>query len=226
MRLFVNLLLWFFLWLSMLPLWLGQRSRSGKDVIVLCGILLVALMLSACSSQAAQMDVSAAVALTTVAPTAQSTFTATPRPSSTNTRLPTLTPTVTGTPLPMDTRHPLNSATAILTATAVYTQTPTPATQLVVTPTRAAIILRPTNTPATPAANSNPNGFTCVGGCTEQPDPSCAIKGNVNAKGDHIYHMPGGKNYALTRIKPVEGDRWFCTEQEAQDAGFRAARSQ
>ncbi len=63
--------------------------------------------------------------------------------------------------------------------------------------------------------------FTCIGGCAVPPDPSCAIKGNVNSKGEKIYHTPGSRYYDRTDIKPEEGDRWFCTEQEARDAGFR-----
>ena len=65
------------------------------------------------------------------------------------------------------------------------------------------------------------NPFQCVGGCTTPPDPSCAIKGNVNSSGEKIYHTPGGAFYNRTDIKPEEGDRWFCTTAEAQAAGFR-----
>lgn len=67
--------------------------------------------------------------------------------------------------------------------------------------------------------------FTCEGGCATAPDPSCAIKGNVNSEGEPIYHVPGGRSYNSTDIKPEEGDRWFCTEAEAQAAGFRAAEN-
>lgn len=69
---------------------------------------------------------------------------------------------------------------------------------------------------------AQPNAFTCVGGCAIPPDSSCAIKGNVNSKGELIYHMPGWRDYNRTDIKPEEGDRWFCTPEEAQNAGFRA----
>lgn len=68
--------------------------------------------------------------------------------------------------------------------------------------------------------------FICTGGCAVSPDPSCAIKGNVNSRGDFIYHVPGGRDYNRTDIKPEEGDRWFCTEAEAQAAGFRAPQNQ
>lgn len=73
--------------------------------------------------------------------------------------------------------------------------------------------------------NNNPQAFTCNGGCAISPDPSCAIKGNVNSKKEKIYHTPSSRDYDRTDIKPEEGDRWFCTENEAQAAGFRAPRN-
>lgn len=50
---------------------------------------------------------------------------------------------------------------------------------------------------------------------------ACPIKGNVNRKGDRIYHVPGGAFYDKTRVQEAEGDRWFCSEAEAEGAGFR-----
>lgn len=44
------------------------------------------------------------------------------------------------------------------------------------------------------------------------------IKGNINAKGDKLYHVPGGKSYDRT-----DPEAWFCTEAEAKAAGFRRA---
>lgn len=54
--------------------------------------------------------------------------------------------------------------------------------------------------------------------------PGCDIKGNINAKGARIYHLPGGEWYDGTRIDAARGERWFCSEQEAQSAGWRPAR--
>ena len=51
----------------------------------------------------------------------------------------------------------------------------------------------------------------------------CQIKGNINAKGERIYHMPGQRAYGATRIKPAKGERWFCSEAEAIAAGWRKA---
>lgn len=45
------------------------------------------------------------------------------------------------------------------------------------------------------------------------------IKGNINAKGEKIYHVPGSSNY--DRTQPEE---WFATEEEAQAAGYRAPK--
>ncbi|TNC47207.1 thermonuclease family protein [Rubellimicrobium rubrum] len=51
----------------------------------------------------------------------------------------------------------------------------------------------------------------------------CQIKGNISGT-DRIYHRPGGRSYAATRIDESAGERWFCSEEEAQAAGWRAAR--
>lgn len=51
----------------------------------------------------------------------------------------------------------------------------------------------------------------------------CAIKGNISGNG-RIYHRPGQRDYDRTRIDLSRGERWFCSEQEARAAGWRAAR--
>nr|MBO2479888.1 nuclease [Bacillota bacterium] len=45
------------------------------------------------------------------------------------------------------------------------------------------------------------------------------IKGNINSKGEKIYHVPGGRYYDVT-VPEV----WFETEEEAQAAGFRRSQ--
>jgi len=62
-----------------------------------------------------------------------------------------------------------------------------------------------------PAANDN------------QP-AGCSIKGNIGRSGERIYHLPGQPSYAATRISPERGERWFCSEAEAEAAGWRPAR--
>lgn len=46
----------------------------------------------------------------------------------------------------------------------------------------------------------------------------CVIKGNINRKGEWIYHMPGMPYY-----EDVRPERIFCNEAAAQKAGFRRA---
>lgn len=54
------------------------------------------------------------------------------------------------------------------------------------------------------------------------PEKNCPIKGNINERGEKIYHAPWSKTYAKTRINPARGERWFCSEAEAKAAGWRA----
>ncbi|PLK22455.1 nuclease [Porphyrobacter sp. TH134] len=46
----------------------------------------------------------------------------------------------------------------------------------------------------------------------------CLIKGNHSRRGDWIYHLPGMPYYDATRA-----EAYFCTEAEAQAAGYRRA---
>ena len=46
----------------------------------------------------------------------------------------------------------------------------------------------------------------------------CVIKGNHSRRGEWIYHLPGMPYYDATRP-----EAWFCTEAEAQAAGYRRA---
>jgi endonuclease YncB( thermonuclease family) len=51
----------------------------------------------------------------------------------------------------------------------------------------------------------------------------CVIKGNINNKGEKIYHTPwSSKNYQRTRINTSKGEQWFCNEAEALAAGWRS----
>lgn len=50
----------------------------------------------------------------------------------------------------------------------------------------------------------------------------CPIKGNVTANG-RIYHLPWSPWYGRIRMDGSKGKRWFCSEEEAIAAGWRAA---
>lgn len=58
---------------------------------------------------------------------------------------------------------------------------------------------------------------------TSTANPSCTIKGNISASGEKIYHMQGCGSYAKTQIDESHGEHWFCSESEAQSAGWRKA---
>ncbi|MCM3738284.1 hypothetical protein M3215_21490 [Bacillus cytotoxicus] len=50
----------------------------------------------------------------------------------------------------------------------------------------------------------------------------CEIKGNINTKThEKIYHLPGDAYYNRTKVDERKGEKWFCTEQDAINAGFR-----
>lgn len=72
-------------------------------------------------------------------------------------------------------------------------------------------VVSPMSSATSPAAASEQSG-------------ACNIKGNISRNGVHIYHVPGQKYYAQTRISAGKGERWFCTEQEARAAGWRRSQ--
>ena len=53
----------------------------------------------------------------------------------------------------------------------------------------------------------------------------CNVKGNVSIDtGERIYHVPGQTFYSKTKISWLHGERWFCSEEAAREAGWRKAR--
>ena len=57
---------------------------------------------------------------------------------------------------------------------------------------------------------------------TTNTNPDCEIKGNTR-DGNKTYHSPNCANYTQTIIDESYGDRWFCSEEEAEQAGFSKA---
>jgi endonuclease YncB( thermonuclease family) len=47
------------------------------------------------------------------------------------------------------------------------------------------------------------------------PSAQCRIKGNVNKRGERVYHLPVDPTYARTKA-----ENWFCSAAEAEKAGF------
>jgi hypothetical protein len=62
---------------------------------------------------------------------------------------------------------------------------------------------------------------SCPAGCTEEGN-GCTIKGNITSKtGAKTYYVRGDPGYDLVIIDSDYGERWFCTEAEAQANGWR-----
>jgi micrococcal nuclease len=68
-------------------------------------------------------------------------------------------------------------------------------------------------------AKSNRNAYQNISKDDQESNLNCKgkIKGNENS---HIYHVPGGAFYDSTKDNII----WFCSEQEAQNAGFRKSK--
>jgi len=56
----------------------------------------------------------------------------------------------------------------------------------------------------------------------EPDDPKCLIKGNIDRHDNDTktYYFPGCANYKITIVEKDLGESWFCTEKEAQAAGY------
>jgi micrococcal nuclease len=63
------------------------------------------------------------------------------------------------------------------------------------------------------------------GNCQLSPPDDCPIKGNISFSGQKIYHLPGQRYYDQTTIDTDRGERYFCTESEAHEAGWEKAKT-
>ena len=75
--------------------------------------------------------------------------------------------------------------------------------------------------PTTPAAY---RADSWARAAAASPRPGCPVKGNIDRKGEKIYHTPWSAYYARTKIDTSKGEAWFCDEAEAIAAGWRPAR--
>ena len=57
-----------------------------------------------------------------------------------------------------------------------------------------------------------------------QTNNECTIKGNISSSGEKIYHTQGQRYYEKTKIEETAGERWFCSESEAESAGWRKSK--
>ncbi len=73
--------------------------------------------------------------------------------------------------------------------------------------------------------------FTLEFGSNDSPPPltalskpGCDIKGNISVNTDNkIYHLPGMEDYESTIIDPAKGEKWFCSELDAIESGWKKA---
>ena len=74
--------------------------------------------------------------------------------------------------------------------------------------------------PARPGSPSDSGG-----GCEFSGSDTPVIKGNVDQRsGELLYHVPESLFYSTTVVEPGQGDRWFCTEAEAQALGWERSK--
>jgi len=69
----------------------------------------------------------------------------------------------------------------------------------------------PAPAPATPAAKADAH------------PAGCDIKGNISQRGRKVFHTPDSPAYAQVKVDTAAGERWFCTEAEAEKAGWTKA---
>lgn len=161
----------------------------------------------------------------TFAPAAASSPAPTVATAPTDTRPPTLTlrPTDTAQPTSApaltETARPTNTPPP--TSTPLSTDTPAPPTA-----TASALVIPPPPTATRrPPAPTVPRGVpTTVGGGRAAPNrgrcpEGYPVKGNINQRGDQIYHVPGGDFYTQTNPEAC-----FATAADAAAAGFRPSQ--
>jgi micrococcal nuclease len=76
---------------------------------------------------------------------------------------------------------------------------------------------------ACPLGKSQPVATSQEATAKENTSGDCTIKGNISTTGEKIYHLVGCGSYAKTTIEESRGEQWFCSEAEAQAAGWRKA---
>lgn len=88
-----------------------------------------------------------------------------------------------------------------------------------------AVTLRPANPRAAESLAVRPLAARpLAAGTRTPPNSACVIKGNISRNnGRKLYHLPGMKDYDRTVIDTTQGERWFCSEDEAIQAGWTKA---
>lgn len=55
----------------------------------------------------------------------------------------------------------------------------------------------------------------------DEPAQICDVKGIVSNKGERVYLVSSDPEYANIVVDPFRGERWFCSDDEAELAGWR-----
>lgn len=64
----------------------------------------------------------------------------------------------------------------------------------------------------------------CSSNSSSSNNSNCDIKGNISSSGEKIYHVSGQQYYDKTEINESKGEKMFCSEFEAQNAGWRKSK--
>lgn len=123
-----------------------------------------------------------------------------------------------GQPLPLEAAIPLApepSATSAAPASTVPVPFQSGAGSTTQRTTTTSTATRP------PTTTKPPTTTRTSSSAPPKPVEECDIKGNISSSGERIYHLPGQQYYDATKIDLSKGERWFCSEQAAVDAGWR-----
>ena len=55
-------------------------------------------------------------------------------------------------------------------------------------------------------------------------DKETSNKGNISSSGEKIYYVEGGQYYSRTKISPQKVEKWFCSEREVFENGWRKSK--
>ncbi len=60
-----------------------------------------------------------------------------------------------------------------------------------------------------------------LAGPADGPSDVCDVKGIVTAAGNRVYYVPTDANYEAVAVAPDRGERMFCSDDEAELAGWK-----
>ena len=97
-------------------------------------------------------------------------------------------------------------------------------------PSPGPLALKPSLSPPLPAPapapsrSASPSSSSSSSTATRKKDDGCDIKGNVSSNGSKRYHVPETVFYDSVKIDESKGERWFCSEEDAEKAGWKKAQ--